>query len=109
MPLSLGTVIQFIIAWLVSAIIIYIVLKLYPGRQKRENIGGALLAALVGEIIFLLFDILHIPFGNLLSILVWLYALRKLFGVGWIGALIIAFLIYVLSLLTSFLGLPHLF
>lgn len=108
MSITLGSLVQFIVAWIISAVIIYVALKLFPGRQKRENIGGALLAALVGEAIFIFFDIINVPIGNILSILVWLYALKKLFGVGWIGAGIIALLVYIFSLLVSLIGLPHL-
>jgi len=107
MPINVGAILEFIIGWVVSAIVIYVVLKIFPGKQKRENIAGALLAALVGEIIFALFNILIIPFANILAIVAWLWALRKIFGVGWIGATVIAFLIYVFSVFVSLLGLPH--
>jgi len=107
MPISMGAVLEFIIGWVVSAIVIYVALKIFPGKQKRENIAGALLAALVGEIIFALFNILNIPFANILAIVAWLWALRKIFGVGWVGAAVIAFLIYVFSVFVSLLGLPH--
>jgi len=108
MPITTGAVLEFIIGWVVSAIVIYVVLKIFPGKQKRENIAGALLAALVGEIIFTLFNILNIPFANILAIVAWLWALRKIFSVGWVGAAVIAFLIYVFSVFVSLLGLPHL-
>ena len=106
MTFAYGRLIGFLIAWIVSGIIIYIVLKIYPGRQRRESIGGSLLAALVGEIIYEFFFWIGIPFGSIIALIVWLYALRKLFGVGWIGAAIIAFLVYVFSLFVSFLGVP---
>ncbi len=108
MVIKAGTILEFIVAWIVSAIIIFIVLKIYPGKQKRENLGGALLAALVGEIIFTLFKMLPIPFASIISVLVWLWALRKIFGVSWVGAAIIAFLVYVFSIFVTLLGIPHL-
>jgi len=108
LTLSFGTLLEFLISWIVSAVIIYIALKIFPGKQQRENITGALIAALIGEIIFAFFNLIRIPFGNLLAIIVWLYALRKLFGVGWLGAVVIAILIYILSLIVSLIGLPHL-
>ena len=108
LTLSFGTLLEFLISWIVSAVIIYIALKIFPGKQQRENITGALIAALIGEIIFAFFNLIRIPFGNLLAIIVWLYALRKLFGVGWLGAAVIAILIYILSLIVSLIGLPHL-
>lgn len=105
--ITLGKIIEFIIAWLISAIIIYIVLKIYPGKQKRENFGGALVAALLGEIVYSFFHIIGLPLGSLLALIVWLWILKKLFDVGWIGAAIIAFLIYILSLIVTLLGIPH--
>ncbi|QOJ78498.1 hypothetical protein IG193_07010 [Infirmifilum lucidum] len=108
MVIKAGTILEFIVAWIVSAIIIFVVLKIYPGKQKRENLGGALLAALVGELIFALFNIIRIPFANIIAVLVWLWALRKIFGVSWVGAAIIAFLVYVFSVFVTMLGIPHL-
>lgn len=108
LPITLGRIIEFIIAWLVSAVIIYIVLKIYPGKQRREDIGGALLAALLGELVYSFFNIIELPLGSLLALVVWLWILKKLFGVGWIGAAVMAFLIYILSLIVSLIGLPHL-
>jgi len=106
--LSLELVLSFLVSWIVSGVIIYIVLKIYPGKQRMETLWGALLAALVGELIYTFFYWIGVPLASLLALVVWLYAIRKMFGVGWIGAAVIAFLIYVFSAIVSLLGIPTL-
>ena len=110
--ITLNRVIEFLVMWLVSAIVIYIAVKIYPGKQKRENIGGALLTALLGKIVYTIFNIIfaviHIPIiggsliGGLIAFIVWLWVLKQMFGVGWLGAAFIAFLIWVLNALVGF-------
>ncbi len=101
--ITLNRVIEFLIMWLVSAIVIYIAVKIYPGKQKRENIGGALLTALLGKIVYTIFAIIHIPLiGGFIAFIVWLWVLKQMFGVGWLGAAFIAFLIWVLNALVGF-------
>ena len=96
--------------WLVSALIIYVAVKIYPGRQKRENIGGALLTALLGKAVYTFFAIIHIPLvGGLLAFIIWLWVLKSMFNVGWFGAAVIAFVIWLLNALVRvFLPLPTL-
>ena len=106
--LSLELVLSFLVSWIVSGVIIYVVLRIYPGRQRMETFWGALLAALVGEVIYTFFYWIGVPLASLLALVVWLYAIRKMFGVGWIGAAVIAFLIYVFSAIVSLLGIPTL-
>ncbi len=103
-----GRIVEFLIAWLVSALTIYIAVKIFPGRQKREDIGSALLTALLGEIVYTFFAIINVPLGGIVAFIIWLWILRKIFDVGWISAAIIAFLIWALSSLVGLLGLPKL-
>ncbi len=86
-----------LLGWLVSGFAVWLALKIYPGKQKRESFGGALLTALVGAIIFKSFAVLRLPLGTLIALLVWLVALRKLQNVGWLGAAALALLIYVIN------------
>jgi hypothetical protein len=86
----------------VSGIAVWLALKIFPGRQKAESISGAFLTALLGALIFWVFRVIRIPFGTVIAILVWLYALRKIQGVGWLGAAILATLIYVINAILGF-------
>ena len=100
---AVGEIAKLVIGWLVSALAVWIALKLYPGKQKRESFGGTLLTALVGALIFWLFSIAKIPLGTVIALVVWLYALKEIQGVGWLGAAALAVLIYIFNALLGFL------
>jgi len=99
---AVGEIAKLVVGWLVSAFAVWIALKLYPGKQKRESFGGALLTALVGALIFWLFSIAKVPLGTVIALVVWLYALKKIQGVGWLGAAALAVLIYIFNALLGF-------
>ncbi len=105
---SLEDLVRFLVAWLVSGAVIYAAVKLYPGRQERESFAACLVAALLGEIVYTAFHLVHLPLASLLALFVWLYVIKKMFNVGWLGAAVIAFLIYVLSAIVGLLGIPKL-
>ncbi|AEA12528.1 hypothetical protein TUZN_1047 [Thermoproteus uzoniensis 768-20] len=88
-----------LVGWIVSTIAVWIALKIYPGRQKNESLAGAAVTALVGALIFWFFRaVVGIPLiGGILALLVWLYVLRKLQGVGWLGAAALALLIWLIN------------
>ncbi|ABP50469.1 MULTISPECIES: hypothetical protein [Pyrobaculum] len=94
-----GDVTGLIVGWIVSTIAIWLALKIFPGKQKRESLAGAAITALVGALIYWFFHaVFRIPFiSGLLALLVWLYALRKLQGVGWLGAAALALLIWIIN------------
>ena len=75
-----GEVTGLIIGWIVSTIAVWLALKIFPGRQKRESLPGAAVTALIGALIYWFFHtIFKIPFiSGVLAFFVWLYALRKL-------------------------------
>lgn len=100
---ALWSIVGFLVGWLVSTLAVWIALKIFPGKQKRESLGGAALTALVGAAIYWVFtSLFKIPFvSGLLALVVWLYALRKLQGVGWLGAAALAFLIWIINGLFS--------
>jgi len=101
---SVGGVVGFVVGWLVSAFAVWLALKIFPGRQKREDFAGAALTALVGALIYWVFHYLITLLGGLIAFVVWLYALRKLQGVGWLGALGLAILIWIINgILSHFL------
>lgn len=94
-----GNITGLIVGWIVSTIAIWLALKIFPGKQKRESLTGAAITALVGALIYWFFHaVFRIPFiSGLLALLVWLYALRKLQGVGWLGAAALALLIWIIN------------
>lgn len=98
-----GEIIGLVVGWLVSTIAVWLALKIFPGRQKREDLAGAALTALVGALIYWFFHaVFRIPFiSGIIAFFVWLYALRKLQGVGWLGAFALAILIWIINGLFS--------
>ncbi len=97
--MALESLVGLVVGWLVSTFAIWIALKILPGKQKRESLTGAALTAIIGALIFWFFySIFRIPIlSGILAFFVWLYALRKLQGVGWLGALALAILIYIIN------------
>ena len=104
----LETVVLFVLSLLISAIIIYVVTKIFG---ETEGFGTALLAAFVGTMIY---TVLYYIFGNiselaglkwvasLLGGLGWLVALRFLYSIGWLKALLLAIFIWILSAIVGF-------
>jgi inner membrane protein involved in colicin E2 resistance len=92
-------VMGFVVAWLVSTLAIWLALKIFPGKQKRESLAGAAVTALAGGLIYWIFHaVIRIPLiSGVVAFFVWLYALRKLQGVGWLGALGLAILIWIIN------------
>jgi hypothetical protein len=102
------TAILFILSLLISAVIIYIVTKIFG---ETEGFGTALLAAFVGAIIY---TALYYIFGNiadlaglkwaasLLGGLGWLVALRMLYKIGWLKAVGLAIVIWVISAIVGY-------
>ncbi len=98
----------FVISLFISAIIIYIVTKIFG---ETEGFGSALLAAFVGAIIY---TALYYVFGNipeLVSIkwvasilggIGWLIALRFLYSIGWLKAFGLAIVIWIISAIVGY-------
>lgn len=96
MDLTLSTVLMFVIALIVSAVIIYIVTKLFG---ETEDIKTAFIAALVGTV---LYTIVYYFLGQgLIAAFIagigWLLALKQLYEIGWLKALIIAVVIWIIT------------
>ena len=99
MVAEVKTLVSLLAGWLVSGVAVWLALKVFPGEQKRESFGGALLTALIGAVIFGIFSVLKVPLGTLLALIIWLYALKKIQNVGWLGAAALAVLIYIINAL----------
>ncbi|MBN1274774.1 hypothetical protein JXA12_00570 [Candidatus Woesearchaeota archaeon] len=96
----LGVLIGFLISLAVSGVIIYLATKLFG---EEEGFGTAMLAALVGAIIFALASY-FIGIGWLAAIIggiAWLVALGSLYNVGWLKSLGIAIVIWVFATIVS--------
>lgn len=100
--LEVGGLVNLLVSWLVSTVAVWLALKFLPGKQKRESLVGAALTALVGAIVFYIFKVIEIPLGTVIAWVVWLYLLRKLQGVGWLGAAALAVLIYIINAVFGF-------
>ena len=102
------TAIVFIISLLISAIIIFIITKIFG---EKEGFGTALLAAFIGTIIY---TALYYVFGlipeleglkwvaSIIGGLGWLIALRFLYSIGWLKALGLAIIIWIISAIIGF-------
>lgn len=91
-----GTAVFFIVSLIASAIIIYVVTKLLG---EKERMGTALLAALAGAIIYALayFFLGQGLLAALIGGFVWLLALGSLYRMGWLKALVIAVIVWIVG------------
>ncbi|MEM2940568.1 MAG: hypothetical protein QW304_03335 [Thermoproteota archaeon] len=101
-------VVEFLVAWGISTIVIYLAVMTYPRKREKSDLVNSVVTALLGAIVFEVFAYLGIPLGGLLALIVWLFILKKMFKVGWIGAVVIALIIWVLNIIISMLGIPSL-
>lgn len=90
------SIVYLVIALVVSTVIIYLVTTLLG---EKESLGTALVAAIVGTIVYAL---AYILFGNgllaaVLGGIVWLLALKALYKIGWLKALVTAIIIWVFA------------
>jgi hypothetical protein len=92
-----------LVALVISTVIIYLVTKL---MGETEGIGTALVAAVIGTVVYI---VAYLLFGNgllaaVLAGIVWLLALKGLYKIGWVKALVIAVLIWIFAtIIGSFL------
>jgi len=101
---NLATLIVFLISLVISAIIIYFVTKIFG--EKEEGFGTALLAAFIGAIIYAAaYYFLRPELGWLASLIggiAWLIALGFLYSIGWLKALGIALIVWIIAAVVSF-------
>jgi MFS family permease len=98
-PIPLIDVLYFIVGLIVTTIIIYIAAYLMDER----GIGKAFLAALIGYVVYYVFHVfISGLIGAIIGFIVWLVALRAIYGFGWfrafIMAIITAILIFIVGL-----------
>jgi hypothetical protein len=95
---TLATGIVFLISLVISAIIIYVVTKIFG---EKEGFGTALLSAFIGAIIYAAaYYLLRPELGWLASIIggiAWLIALGVMYKIGWLKALGIAIIVWIIA------------
>jgi len=100
MPSHLGilvgaavALILILVMWLLVSIPVWLASKVIA---RRSTIGGAMIATLVGVIVYLviaaIFSLVSPVLGVVLGLLGVLLVFKSVFGVGWLGALGIALL-----------------
>ena len=101
MTTYLSTVLAFLVALIVSTIIIYVVTTLFG---EKKSIGTAVIAAITGAIIY---AVVYFLLGSGLIAaglagIVWLIALGSLYKIGWLRALVTAIVIWVITEIVGF-------
>ena len=103
MSVSFGeTVIFFLIGLAISTIIIYVITKLF---EQKEGVGTAILAALVGAVIYALayYFLGEGLLAALIAGFVWLLALGSLYNMGWWKALGVAIVVWIVAFFVGFI------
>lgn len=98
---NVSILLYFIVALIISTIIIYYIAKFFGAK---DSLTTAVLAALIGTAVYTLF---YYVLGQgliaaFIAGIVWLLALQKLYTIGWVRALVIAVVIWIV---TSVVGL----
>ena len=88
----------FIIAWIISAIVVMIAVKMIGGHG---NLFLSLVVSLAGSLVFGIFS--GRLLFNLVAILVWLLLMIYLFDIGWFQAIGASILAYVFSVVVQYL------
>lgn len=86
----------------ISTVIIYITTKMFG---QKEGIGRAFVTAIIGAIVY---SIVYFIFGSgLLAAAVggfiWLIALRGLYDIGWLRALVVAVIVWIAATVVGLL------
>jgi hypothetical protein len=93
---NVSTLLSFIVALIISTVIIYYIAKFFGAK---DSLTTAVIAALVGSAVYTIF---YYVMGQgflpaFIAGIVWLLALQKLYTIGWFRALLIAIVIWVVT------------
>jgi hypothetical protein len=91
-----STVLTFIVALIISTVIIYYIAKLFGAK---DSLSSAVIAALIGTAVYTIF---YYVLGQgllpaFIAGIVWLLALQKLYTIGWLRAFVIAVFIWIVT------------
>ncbi|HEX7391904.1 MAG TPA: hypothetical protein VF374_03015 [Thermoplasmata archaeon] len=103
MAVTLGeALIFFLVGLIISTIIIYVITKLFG---EKEGVGTAILAALVGAVIYALayYFLGEGLLAALIAGFVWLLALASLYSMGWWKALGTAIVVWIVAFFVGFI------
>jgi len=94
--------IVFIIGLAISTVIIYITAKMFG---QKEGIGRAFVTAVIGAIVY---SVVYFIFGSgwiaaIVGGIIWLIALRALYDIGWLRALVIAVIVWIAATIVGLL------
>ena len=92
----ISALLTFVVALLISTVIIYIIVKLFG---EKEGITTAILAGLIGTAIYtiLYYFLGHGLITAFIAGIVWLLALQRLYPVGWLKSLLIAVVVWIVT------------
>jgi len=95
-----GTLVYFLVGWIVSTLIIYVVTRLFG---ESEGVGTAILAALVGTVVYaLVFAFLGGGFlPGLIAGIVWLLALMWFYEMTFLKALGTAVVVWIVAIVVG--------
>ena len=93
---NVSLVLNFIVALVISTVIIYYIAKWFGAK---DSLSTAVIAALVGSAVYTIFYYVlgHGLLPAFVAGIVWLLALQKLYTIGWLRALFIAFFIWIVT------------
>jgi uncharacterized membrane protein YvlD (DUF360 family) len=90
------TLLTFIVALVISTVIIYYIAKFFGAK---DSLTTALYAAIIGTVVYTIFY--YVLGQGLIAAfvagIVWLLALQKLYTIGWFRALIIAIVVWIVT------------
>jgi hypothetical protein len=94
--LDASIIVPFLIGLLVSTIVIYVVTLF---MRQRRSVKLALLAAIIGSIVYVIaYTRLQDPLlSAILGGIAWLLALRVIYRMGWLKALVVAVVIWIIA------------
>jgi hypothetical protein len=106
-PGILYTIIGLIILWIIVSIPVWIAGKAVTGG--KASFGDALLATLAGPIVYFIVSFLvgyflgasALIFGYILALIAWIWVFKASFQTGWLRAILIAILAWVIFIVLS--------
>lgn len=96
-----STILLFLVGLAVSTVIIFVITKLFG---EKEGIGRAFGTAIAGAIVY---SIVYYLLGNglwaaIVGGIAWLIALGTLYKMGWIKALVVAIIVWIVATIVGF-------
>jgi hypothetical protein len=101
MASSAMVLLMFVIQLVISAVIIYVVTKMFG---EKEGFTTAILAALIGTVVYIAVSYLLPNMGWIAAVIagiVWLLALQYMYKIGWLKSLVIAVVIWIVALIVG--------